>query len=191
MQLSVTFRHMDPSDALKAYAEEKISRIEKYVDTALEAHVVLSVEKFRHTADVTVAAEGITLKGQEQTEDMYSAIDMVLDKMERQVKRYRDKSKGRHAGSKARPNTMRTGELLQDKAVTPDKTEDRVEEEMQELLILSQPIETKPMDVEEAVARLDLSQDRFMVFTNAATEEVNVVYRRSDGNYGLVEPHVD
>ncbi|MBF0528154.1 MAG: ribosome-associated translation inhibitor RaiA [Deltaproteobacteria bacterium] len=109
MQLSVTFRHMEPSDALKEYARDKISRIEKLLDSALEANVVLSIQKFRHIADVTILSDGFKINGQEQTEDMYSAIDMVVDKLERQVKRSREKIKSRKAskrGGKAKEDHM-------------------------------------------------------------------------------------
>ena len=100
MEFSVTFRHMEPSDALKEYAVEKLSRLEKYFDAIIEAQVVLSVEKFRHIADVTVNCDGVKIKGQEQTEDMYSAIDMVMDKMERQAKRYRERFRERKSSKR-------------------------------------------------------------------------------------------
>ncbi|MBU2549903.1 MAG: ribosome-associated translation inhibitor RaiA [Proteobacteria bacterium] len=179
MQLSVTFRHMEPSDALKDYARDKISRVEKYLDSALEAHVVLSVEKFRHMADVTIVCDGIKINGQEQTEDMYSAIDMVVDKLERQVKRLRQKMKNRNKGSKR----VKAKEVRID-VIAPD-TSDEAESGPQ--VIRAEQLYAKPMDLDEAVMQLDVSGEKFLVFTNAITEKINVLYLRDDGNYGLIE----
>ncbi|MDY6852190.1 MAG: ribosome-associated translation inhibitor RaiA [Thermodesulfobacteriota bacterium] len=175
MQLSVTFRHMEPSDALKDYARDKISRVEKYLDSALEAHVVLSVEKFRHIADVTILSDGLKINGQEQTEDMYSAIDMVVDKLERQLKRLKQKIKGHKNKNR-----------VKDKNVRIDVVSEEAEDGPQ--VIRAHQVFAKPMDVDEAVLQLDLSSEKFLVFTNAETEEINVLHYRDDGNYGLIEP---
>jgi len=182
MQLSVTFRHMEPSDALKDYAREKVSRVEKYLDSAMEAIVVLSVEKFRHTADVTIISNGLNIKGQEQTEDMYSAIDMVTDKLERQAKRYREKQKKR----KPNKRTQNKEETLE---AAPSDQDDDFEDAPQ--VIRTEQVFAKPMDLDEAVMQLNLSQDKFLVFTNAETGILNVLYYRQDGNYGLIEPIVE
>jgi putative sigma-54 modulation protein len=93
MQVIVTFRHMDKSNALRDYAIEKTERLNKYLHEPVEVHWVLSVEKIRHIADATVVAGGVTIKGQESTQDMYSAIDAVTDKLEKQVRRHKDKVK--------------------------------------------------------------------------------------------------
>ncbi len=93
MQVIVTFRHMDKSDALRDYATEKTERLNKYLNDPVEVHWVLSVEKIRHIADATVVANGVSIKGQESTQDMYSAIDAVADKLEKQVRRHKDKVK--------------------------------------------------------------------------------------------------
>ncbi|MEW5721593.1 MAG: ribosome-associated translation inhibitor RaiA [Thermodesulfobacteriota bacterium] len=179
MQLSVTFRHMEPSDALKDYARDKISRVEKYLDSALEANVVLSVEKFRHTCDVTILSNGLKINGQEQTEDMYSAIDMVVDKIERQIKRYRQKIKRRKPTKRVKAKEVRIDVI----APEPDDDEDG-----RPRVVRARQVFAKPMDLDEAVMQLDLSSDRFLIFTNSETEKINVLYRRDDGNYGLIEP---
>ena len=182
MQLSVTFRHMEPSDALKDYAREKLSRIEKYLDSVLEANVVLSVEKFRHTADVTIVSDGFKVNGQEQTDDMYSAIDMVADKMERQVKRNRQKITGRKKSAKrAKAREDRIETIVQDSGRADDSPR----------IIRVQQTQAKPMDVDEAVMQLELSSESFIVFTNSENEKINVLYRRQDGDYGLIEPMTD
>ena len=95
MMITVTFRRMEPAESLRAYAEEKLTKLKKYLDSPLEAHVVLEVEKFRHLADVTLNVDGTRIKAVEETEDMYSAIDQVMDKIEVQVKKLRAKVKNR------------------------------------------------------------------------------------------------
>ena len=180
MQLSVTFRHMEKSDALKDYARDKIARVEKYLDSVMEVNVVLSVEKFRHIADVTINADGLTINGQEQTEDMYSAIDMVVDKIERQVKRYRQKIKSRKGNKRITPKEVRIDVIASDLAEDEADSAPRV--------IRAQQMPAKPMDVDEAVMQLELSSDNFLVFTNSDNEKINVLYRRDDGHFGLIEP---
>ena len=90
MQLSVTFRHMEPSEALKHYVQERTTRLTKYIDRPLDTQVTLSVQKFRQMADVVINANGIRIAGQEAHEDMYAAIDLVMDKIERQVKKFKE-----------------------------------------------------------------------------------------------------
>jgi len=177
MEITVTFRHMEPIESLKTYAEEKISKINKYLDSPVEAHIVLTVEKFRHLADVTLSINGTWIKGVEETEDMYSAIDQVMDKIERQVKRYLSKIR-----------THRLENL---------KGKDRsVSDEADEAAAFSQEYPTievektfaKPMDAEEAAMQLNISKQGFLVFRNAKTMDINVIYKRGDGNLGLIEP---
>jgi putative sigma-54 modulation protein len=137
--------------------------------------VVLSVEKFRHIAEISIIGDRLTINGREEINDMYSAIDMVLDKIEKQIKKNKQKIRERRSGSKL---TIR--QMTDIEALTED--EDRIPE------VKVKHIEYKPMDVDEAVMQLDLVKDNFLVFTNARTEKVNVLYRRKDGNYGLIEP---
>lgn len=177
MQISVTFRHIEPSTALKEYAEEKISRIKKYVEEPIEVHVVLTVEKFRHIAEATIKANGMGFKGTEETEDMYSAIDTLADTIESQVRKNKEKFRGRKS-----VNPMRDFAATMSPAGTDSTAVDR-----ETRVIRTEQVYAKPMDVDEAVMQLDLSNGEFMVFTNRHTNSINVLYRRKDGNYGLIE----
>jgi putative sigma-54 modulation protein len=174
MQTSVTFKNIDPSDHLKAYVSDKLDRFDKYLDNHAEANVVLSVEKFRHIAEITIIGDRLNVNGKEETNDMYSAIDSVLDKIEKQIKKNKQKKRGNRSGSKTKPFSMGEGAPAAD------------EEAVQQIVVKS--IEYKPMDVEEAVLQLDLVNDNFIVFRNAKNQRVNVVYRRRDGNIGLIQP---
>jgi len=175
MQTSVTFKKLDPSDHLKAYVSEKLDRFDKYLYNPAEANVVLSVEKFRHIAEISINGDRLTIIGKEETEDMYSAIDMVLDKLEVQIKKSKEKIRERRGGSKAKE----LGTMTEASALEP-------EDSTGELMVES--IEYKPMDVEEALMQLKLVNDDFLVFTNARSDQVNVLYRRKGGNFCLIQP---
>jgi len=177
MDVTVTFRHTDPIESLKSYAEEKISKIKKYIDVPLEAHIVLSVEKFRHIADVTLSLNGTRIKAVEETDDMYSAIDQVMDKVENQVKKHIGKIR-RHRGE-----GVKAGEKALDEAL-----EESVDMASDDFSIEVEKMVAKPMDPEEAAMQIMLLPQDFLVFRNAKSREINVIYRKGDGNLGLIEP---
>jgi len=172
MNTSVRFKNLESSDALKSYVSEKLNRMEKYFNGPAEANVVLSIEKFRHSAEINIIGDRLTINGKEETEEMYSAIDKVLDKLEGQIKKNKQKSRQYRTKEK-------TGAMASQPVVDKDGDPPRVQ---------VHPIEFKPMDVDEAVMQMDLIKDTFLVFTNARTESVNVLYRKKDGNYGLIQP---
>ncbi len=176
MQTSVTFKNIDPSDHLKAYVSDKLDRFDKYLDNPAEANVVLTVEKFRHIAEINIAGDKLTIIGSEQTNDMYSAIDMALDKLEKQIKKSKQKIRERRSVSKNRNRSM-----LEETDILPDEDAERQ--------VKIRNIEYKPMDIEEAVLQMDLIEDNFLVFTNARSDRINVLYRRKDGHYGLIQPN--
>ena len=176
MQTSVTFKNIDPSDHLKAYVSDKLDRLDKYLDNPAEANVVLTVEKFRHIAEINIAGDRLTIIGSEQTNDMYSAIDMALDKLEKQIKKSKQKIRERRSASKSRNRS-----ILEEADNLPDEDNERQ--------IKIRNIEYKPMDIEEAVLQMDLIEDNFLVFTNARSDRINVLYRRRDGHYGLIQPN--
>ncbi|HMK34456.1 MAG TPA: ribosome-associated translation inhibitor RaiA [Desulfomonilaceae bacterium] len=177
MQLSVTFRHMDPSDALKNYVQERTSRLTKYIDRPLESQVTLTVQKFRQIVDVVINADGLRIAGQEAHEDMYAAIDLVMDKIERQVKKYKGKIR-KHKPAQGREIRW-TREIYE---------QESFEDNREPVVVRTENYFVKPMSVDEAAMQMDLSQQDFLVFNNASTQTVNVLYKRKDGNYGLIVP---
>ncbi len=176
MQTSVTFKNIDSSDHLKSFIQDKLNRLDKLLDNPAEANVVLSVEKFRHIAEISLIGDRLNIVGKEETNDMYSAIDMVLDKLETQLKKNKQKMKKRRPVSRKK-----------NKGFEPPLDMPYLEEDLPRQIKV-QNIEYKPMDVEEAIMQMDLVDDHFFVFTNARTDRVNVLYRRSDGDYGLIQP---
>ncbi len=176
MQTSVTFKNLDPTDTLKSYVRDKLDRFDRLLDNPAEANVVLLVEKFRHIAEININGDRLTINGKEETNDMYSAIDMVLDKLEKQIKKNKQKIRERRPGVRSKNKGLMEADIN-----LPD------EELVREVKIKN--IEYKPMDVEEAVLQMDLLRDNFLVFTNARSDQVNVLYRRKDGHYGLIQPN--
>ena len=177
MDIMVTFRHTEPIESLKIYAEEKVSKLKKFLDFPLEAHIVLSVEKFRHIADVTVSVNGTRIKAVEETGDMYSAIDKVMDKVEAQVKKHISKIRDHRAEGAKNGAPIEAEEL----GGVKDLSEEGPVIEVESMV-------AKPMDPEEAAMQLPLLKQDFLVFRNAKSREINVIYKKNGGNLGLIEP---
>jgi putative sigma-54 modulation protein len=181
MQILVTFRHVEPTPALKAYAEEKLEHVKKYLRRPVDAHVILSVSKERHVAEITLNADHVKMVAEETTHDLYSAIDLAIDKLEHQAQRLHERRRHHKGGTNARDldaSQVMTSVLAADRRGPGGAPE----------VIRTQRVPAKPMSVEEAVAELAASTDEFLVFTNASSERLAVLYRRKDGNYGLIEP---
>jgi putative sigma-54 modulation protein len=205
MNLSVTFRHMEATDAIKDYAKDKLEKIKRYFPDPITAHVVLSTERgYQHTADVVITLHnGLFIKGRESTEDMYSSIDLVMAKIERQVRRYKERIRDHkpHMGEgvPVRASVL-SAESLDREQTQPPRTAvkparaTKVEvgaaaasSDERAQIIKSSKFFAKPMSVEEAVMQMNLLGNEFLVFMDQDAQQVAVVYKRKDGNYGLIE----
>jgi len=173
MRIKFTGKNINLSDALKSYTEKRLSKLDKFLGDNCEAQVVMSLEKGRHRIEVTIPLNGVILRGEEVDYDMYTSIDQVVDKLERQVKKYR---------TRLQKKTRR--ESLKDVPVAGEATE---KEEIGQL-VRTKKVELLPMSVEEAIMQMDLLGHSFFMFLNAESGNINVVYKRRDGNYGLIEP---
>lgn len=177
MQVSVTFRHVDATPALKSHAEEKVGRLKKYVHRPGDAHVILSVEKDRHIAEITWQADHESLFAKEVTGDLYAAIDMAVSKLAHQAQRLKQK-RDAHKG----PGREALAEALgSDGGGAPAASGSGRPG------VVPHPVDPKPMALEDAVARLERSGDEFVAFVHASTQAMAVLYRRKDGDYGLIE----
>lgn len=193
MQITVTFRHIEATDALRRHAEKRVRHVAKYVHQLMDAHVTLSVLKRRHIAEIVLTADRKTLKAKEVTGDLYSAIDSASEKLAQQARRNTGKLKSHKVGtgkrstrqpaSEAEEEVPTRGSLRMD-VLRADSFSRRKGPE----IIRSKRLAVKPMSIEEAVMQMDLMSSEFLVFRNAAHEGVAVVYRRKDGHYGLIEP---
>ncbi len=179
MQISITGRNLEITEALRRYAEEKVARLQKFVDHITSAHVILSIAKHRQIAEVTLRVRELTIRGEESSSDLYSAIDLVADKIERQILRYKEKiieHSGRGSGhARARDE------------ISPVEAESFSEDGPR--IVKTKRFAMKPLFPDEAAIQMSLLGHNFFVFRNARTEEVNVLYRRQDGDYGLIEPN--
>jgi len=168
MDITISFRHIEPDENLKAYVEEKLSRLQKYVEIPLDIHVVLSLERsYRQRVDVMFTVNGVVINAHEVMSDMHAAVDKILDKLETRLKRYRDKVK----------------RYREDK---PKRVAGAVQEEVSKIFV-TKAIDAKPMDPEEALMQLVASGNHFMIFRDIEKGNVCVMYKRKDGNYGLIQ----
>lgn len=179
MQYSVTFRHMEPSDNLKDYAHDKLLRLEKYLDAVIDAEVVMTVEKFRHKAEVLLSSDGLKIKAEEETEDMYSAIDMVVDKLERQIKRHREKLKThKGAAGKRAPRAVMANNASDD----DDDSFDEADTPPIDRYITITPAS---MTVAEASAQLATSTVPLVVFKNSEGGALSILRQLQNGQLEL------
>lgn len=175
MQVTVTFRHMDTSDTLRLYVVEKSEKLAKFLAEPIDIHWTLSVEKIRYVADVTVTANGVAIKAQGDTQDMYAAIDAAIDRLDIQVRKHKEKVKD-HKPHTDEPAGKRVPNPAAELAVGNNPRIVKKENQF-----------VKPMSVEEAAEQIALSKNDFLVFTDSATSHINVIYRVSEGAYGLIE----
>ena len=193
MQVNVTFRRIAATDALRRHAEEKVQRVAKYLHRPIDAHVILSVVKRRHVAEIVLNADRATLSAKEETGDLYSAIDAASDKLEHRVRKHSGKMKNHKISATTLRRRTAGAVPLAPAATSPGLRMDVIRAESFSRrngpeVIKTTRLPVKPMSVEEAVMQMDLMSNDFLVFRNAATESLSVVYRRKDGNYGLIEP---
>ncbi len=186
MEVSIHGRNIAITERLDEYVTKKAAKLDRYLPTIDEAHMELSVEKTRsaqdrHVAQLTVRNRGATLRAEERDQDIFAAIDAVVDKMQRQVSRYKErlyKRGERVAGEK--PFSVAAEE-------TPAEAD---AEETVGSIVRTKRFNVSPMNPEEALAQMELLGHDFYVFFNADTESINVLYRRKDGNYGLLQPEL-
>ena len=183
---TVRGRNMEVTPALKDYVEKRVGKIAKYFDKVGEITVLLTVSKGRHTVEVTVPIDkGVMLRGEEATMDMYTSIDLVVEKLERQIHKHKTKlqRRFREGGFKAELAAEET------KAASARAEEKDKEETTEYTVVRTKKFAVKPMDVQEAIMQMNMVSHDFYVFRDSKTEEVSVVYRRADGNYGLIQPN--
>ncbi|NIA10520.1 MAG: ribosome-associated translation inhibitor RaiA [Nitrospiraceae bacterium] len=179
MQTSVTFKKLDPSDALKSYVQKKVDRFDKMLDSPAEANVVLSVEKIRHIAEITLTCDRLKIHAKEESENMYSSIDTLMDKIKIQIKKNKEKVRRHMSGNK---------QSIKDEDLAASITDQSIPLKNDENDIIIEVIDFKPMDIDDAKLELNLNKNNFFVFNNARTERVNVLYKRNDGTLGLIQP---
>jgi len=178
MQIAVTFRHMEADEGIKGYVKGKVQRLQKYIENPREVHVVLSAEKFRHKAEITIIGDRGALNSQGRDTDLYVAIDQMVEKMERQIRERREKVRRKRSHLSLSKNLFQSGE-----SPFPGKEETDIPSIIQRRRTLA-----KPISLEEAVAQLQLSKKDFLIFIHSDSGQMNALYRRKDGGLEWVEP---
>ena len=180
MQFTIRGQQIDVTDALKEYVDKKLSKLERYFEAppTSEGSVTLGVVRGLHTVEVTIPLAGVTLRAEDRSEDMYSSIDAVVDKLERQIRKHKTK-----LNRKFRQEGLKT--LFVDGASAAVAVEEPDYDDLE--VVRNKRFTMKPMDVEEAILQMNMVGHNFFVFTNIDTSEVSVVYKRDDGKYGLIE----
>ena len=174
MRINITGRNIELTDGIKAAVEEKLSKLEKYFAPDAQANVTLSVEKERQKIEVTIPMKGHVIRGEQVSNDMYVSIDLVVEVIERQLKKYRNKLVTKQ---------QEPGEFFAEEFISKE-----TEEEEEIRIVRSKRFGIKPMYPEDACVQMELLGHDFFVFRNAETDEVNVVYKRRGNTYGLIEP---
>ncbi len=177
MHITIHGKNIEITEALRSYAEKKLTKLAKYLDTIIEIHVTMHVDKTKdkdrqHVVEVTVHSGGRTMRATEESSDLYAAIDLVYEKLEKQARKEKDK----------RRDLARRSASFRDKAWEEVKT---IKEEPE---IEYREIHAKPMSIEEAMEQLKISDMFFLIFKNSETNKVNVIYKKNSGTFTVVEP---
>lgn len=172
MKVTLITKNIEITPALKDMVEKKISKLDKYFEGSVEAKATLTVQKNRHRVEVVIPFNGVLLRAEEITDDMYKSIDRVEEKLERQIRKQKTKL------SKRVNNQLKFSEIATDK----------FDEEYEGELVKTKKFAVKPMNVDEAILQMELIGHNFFVYKDADTNNVSVLYKRKDGNYGLLEP---
>ena len=174
MKISVTFRNGEGENWQKVYAEERIQKLNKYLDAPAEAHIIVSMEKFRNVTEINLSSNGWNINAKEEAKDMHMALDNCIEKIEKQLKKQREKVR------EHKPKSIRRG---QEKLVRGEETEETTINKIAE----TRKIILKPMSFDEAIMEIEETKDRFIIYRDSSSENVTLVYRRDDGNYTLIE----
>lgn len=175
MKLNFTGKNIDVTEALKEITEKKLGKLDKFFENDVEGNVVYSVERNWNIIEITINLPGTILRAEESSDDMYTSIDRAVDILERQIRKHKTKLQKRYQNGK----TIRFENVIPLKEERKDDTPE---------IVRTKRFDMKPMNVEEAILQMELLRHNFFVFMNAESEQFSVVYKRKDGNYGLIEP---
>lgn len=170
MKVTITSKNFNASERVKNHIEEKFEKLDKYFSTDITANIMLSQEKNHQKIEATINAGGTIFRAEETADDLYESVDKIIDKLSTQMSRFKSKLVKKHKG----------GGLKYEAIPEYEK-----EEEIQ--VVKTKKFELVPMEVDEAIVQMELLQHTFYVFVNVETDSVNVVYKRQDGNYGVLE----
>jgi putative sigma-54 modulation protein len=186
MSIAVTVKgkNIEVTEGLKSYSEKRLSKLEKYLPNLREAIVRQSVERNMHRVEVTLQGDGVILRGEERSDNMYASVDLVLDKLEQRIKKWKDRHSHESHHDSIRTNIETRTDVPFEGMMAVGSEPD----EARSYISRVKAVTMKPMSAEEAVTRLEWVDHPFFVYLDASTDQVHVIYRRNDGNYGLIVP---
>ena len=199
MQLIVQGQNIQVTDRLREYVETKVNRLDRYLSTITDARMELASEQTRKHGDrqiaqLTIHSRGMMLRAEERSGDIFTSVDMVLDKMKRQIDRYKSKRRGRLRGAQAQAREEEEALEYPEGEVDAQGLLDEITEDDEGIdgtIVRIKRFQVAPMSPEEAIEQMELLGHDFFVFYNADGGQFNVVYSRRDGNYGLIQPEID
>jgi putative sigma-54 modulation protein len=182
MKLIIKGKHIDVTDSVESYIRKKMKKLDKYFDQIMDATATVSAEKNRQIFEVTMQAKKAIIRAEEESDSIYTSIDRVVEKLERQIIKYKEKLYSKTFGEK---NRVKEVSIIETKEREADNQEP---EDIQ--IVKTKKFVIKLMSPEEACLQMELLGHSFFVFNNEATDQINVIYKRKDGNYGLIEPEI-
>ncbi|CUI16019.1 conserved hypothetical protein [Candidatus Protochlamydia naegleriophila] len=192
--IKITGRQVEITDSMKDYAMEKISKIERFMNRIIDINVVMDIQKIDHRVEIILKAGHTKITSQASTQDMYASIDKAVAKLEAQIRRYKSKIQDHHAKSLAiidmNVNVLRrpTAEEELELEIEEEEGELNGEETVHEI-VKQEKRPLKTLTYDEAVMKMELSQDAFLIFKSEEDQKLKVIYRRQDGHYGIIEPN--
>lgn len=174
MELNIRGKNLEMTDALRSYVEKHTGKIQRYFDKPVKMNVLLRISNMTKTCEVTVYADGVILRGVEKSDEMYKSIDLVFDKVERQIHKYKTR-----LAKRFKEKALLSEQFISEKEPAPADTEFEI--------VKQKRFNITPMSTEEAILQMNLLEHNFYMFINSETETTAVVYKRDDGKYGLIE----
>jgi putative sigma-54 modulation protein len=185
MQVNITARHLELTNALADYVRKKVEKCERYFDQLVWAQVILSVEKYRQVAEIVIHGSKITFRAKEESIDLYAAFDLAIDKMEKQLRKHKEKAKIHRKMPKMTPAAARKAAQAAEKVLASAALESATH-----VITEVRRFDVKPVSIQDAINEMNIMGYTFYMFLNSGTSHINVVYRRDNGSYGLLEPEM-
>nr|WP_300006025.1 ribosome-associated translation inhibitor RaiA [Tissierella sp.] len=175
MNIQFVGKNVEVTDALREVTEKKLNKLEKYFQESIEGNVTFSTQKNNKTIEVTINIPGTIIRAEETSDDMYASIDKSVDVLERQIRKYKTKLQKKYKENQ----TIRFENVL---PLQEDEEDDKPN------IVRTKKFSVKPMNSEEAILQMELLGHNFFVYRDGETNDIGVIYKRKDGNYGLIEP---
>lgn len=186
--VTITGRHLEVTDSMKEYAMEKIAKIERFMDRLIDINIIMDIQKLDHIVEIIMKAGNLKVTSQATSSDMYASLDKAFARLSAQLRRYKSKLQDHHAKGHAILNMMVDVFQKPDEEFLDDEDHYQPPKNIPHIT-QKETLPLKTLTVDEAIMKMELSNDHFMLFKNEEDHKLKVIYRREDGNYGIIEPN--